>query len=55
MIQAAVPNNSGETPDEYDVSSFVRVYGSSAESWVLVWTSQSRWLDNCTAVAYGRR
>jgi len=49
MIQPAVPNDGGETSDEYDVSSLMRVYGSSAEPWVL-----GRGLDNCAAMASRR-
>jgi len=37
MIQAAHSNDSAGMPHEHDVSSLMRIYGSSAESWVLDW------------------
>lgn len=37
MIHPARPNDSDGTPHEHDMSHLMRIYGSSAESWVLGW------------------
>jgi GNAT superfamily N-acetyltransferase len=37
MIQLSRPNGGDGIPDEHAVSSLMRIYGSSAESWVLDW------------------